>query len=96
MGRLSLPSVVLDNIAWGGKEPEGTGKYTGSLGEHQLQFLENLLPHIPHNQMLMLMMHIPVTGTSDAEKLYRLIEDRPYSMSISGHTHWQAHFFLDV
>ena len=87
--------VVLDNIAWGGKEPEGTGNYTGGLGREQLQFLENLLPHIPQNQMLMLMMHIPVIGTSDAEKLYRLIEDRPYSMSISGHTHWQAHFFLD-
>ena len=87
--------VVLDNVVWGGSKPEGTGTYTGGIGEDQLRFLENLLPHIPQNQMLMLMMHIPITGTADAEKLFRLIENRPYTMSIAGHTHWQAHFFLD-
>src|SRR5690606_27884924 len=37
----------------------------------------------------------PVTGMTDREQFYRLIEERPYTMSISGHTHWQAHLFLD-
>ena len=43
----------------------------------------------------MLMMHIPLTTTGDRKDLYRLIEKRPYTLSISGHTHWQAHQFID-
>lgn len=87
--------IVLDNVVWGGAKPDGSGSYTGGLGEEQLRFVENLLPHIPEDELLFLMMHIPITGTSDAERLFRLIEDRPYTMSISGHTHWQEHVFLD-
>jgi hypothetical protein len=86
--------IVLDNIDWGGSKPDGTGSYTGGLGKEQLTFIENLMPHIPENELIMLLMHIPVYNTKDAEKLYRLIEDRPYSLSISGHTHWHAHRFL--
>ena len=87
--------VVLDNVVWGGRKPEGSGSYTGGLGADQLKFVENLLPHIPEDELIMFMMHIPITGTSDAEALFRLIENRPYTMSISGHTHWHAHLFLD-
>ena len=43
----------------------------------------------------MLLMHIPLTGTVDRQSLYRLIEKRPYTLSLSGHTHWQAHQFID-
>lgn len=86
--------VVLDNIQWGGAKPDGTGAYTGGLGERQLKFLENLLPHIPEHQLILFMMHIPLMGTEDRERLYRLIEHRPYTMSIAGHTHWQAHLHL--
>jgi 3',5'-cyclic AMP phosphodiesterase CpdA len=71
-----------------------TGTYTGGLGERQLKFLENLLPHIPEHQLILFMMHIPLMGTQDRERLYRLIEHRPYTMSIAGHTHWQAHLHL--
>jgi hypothetical protein len=87
--------VVLDNVHWGGAKPQGTGSYTSALGERQLKFLQNLLPRIPRNQLVLFMMHIPITATADRERLFRLIEDRPYTMSISGHTHWQAHFHLD-
>ncbi|MBX3747705.1 MAG: calcineurin-like phosphoesterase family protein [Verrucomicrobiae bacterium] len=88
--------VVLDNIQWGGAKPEGTGTYTGGLGERQLTFLANLLPHLPEHQLILFMMHIPLTGTADRERLFRLIEHRPYTMSIAGHTHWQAHLHLDA
>ena len=95
--------VVLDNVMWGGsKKSGGTGGYTGELGEEQLTFLENLLPHLPENELLMLMMHIPLktsesalTPSPERDRLFRLIEKRPYTMSISGHTHWHAHMFLD-
>lgn len=81
--------VVLDNIRWDGSN------YHGGLGEQQLAFIENLLAHIPEDELIMFMMHIPLPETEDREALFRLIEDRPYTMSISGHRHWQAHFFLD-
>ena len=95
--------VVLDNVKWGGaKASGGTGSYTGELGPEQLTFLENLLPHFPENELLMLMMHIPLKDTPNPEpappdnaKLFRLIENRPYTMSIAGHEHWHAHVFLD-
>lgn len=83
--------IALDNVTWQGR---GNG-YIGKLGSQQLQFIENLLPHIPEEDLILLMMHIPVTGQQDNQELFRLIEDRPYTMSISGHTHWQAHHFLD-
>ena len=95
--------VVLDNVMWGGsKKSGGSGSYTGALGSQQITFLENLLPHFPEDQMLMLMMHIPLKSreaplnpNSDYRRLFRLIEKRPYTMSISGHTHWHAHMYLD-
>ena len=34
------------------------------------------------------MRHSPLQDTDDWEKLFDMIEDRPYTMSISGHTHW--------
>ncbi len=87
--------VVLDDVMWGGAKPAGTGAYTGGLGAEQLEFLRNYLPHVDPSRLLVFMMHIPLMGVADREELFRLIEDRPYTMSISGHTHWQAHFFLD-
>jgi hypothetical protein len=87
--------VVLDNIRWGGAKPGGTGKYGGELGAAQLVFLENLLPLIPENRLILFMMHVPLQAMEDRLQLFRMIEDRPYTMSISGHTHWQGHFFLD-
>ncbi len=95
--------IALDNVLYrGSKKKGGQGGYIGELGEEQLQFLANLLPHIPENELLVLMMHIPLrasdgagNSTSDRENLFRLIEQRPYTMSISGHTHWHAHQFLD-
>ncbi|MCP5517091.1 MAG: calcineurin-like phosphoesterase C-terminal domain-containing protein [Verrucomicrobiales bacterium] len=86
--------VVLDNVQWGGAKPAGTGKYTAGLGEDQLVFIENLLAHVPEDRLVLFMMHIPIMNMADRERLFRLIEPRPYTMSISGHTHWQAHFHL--
>ena len=39
-------------------------------------------------------MHIPLTTMENRTELYRLIEKRPYSLSISGHTHWHAHQYI--
>ena len=86
--------IALDNVIWGGEKPEGSGGYTGGLGEQQLEFLRNYLPHVDRDRLLVLMMHIPLFNTADREELFRMIEDRPFTFSISGHTHWHAHRFL--
>tara|TARA_R110002096_G_scaffold105923_4_gene233059 strand:+ start:153 stop:1703 length:1551 start_codon:yes stop_codon:yes gene_type:complete len=84
--------IVLDNVNWRGRE----NGYDGNLGADQLTFLKNLIPQLPEDEMLVLLMHIPLGLTKDREELFRLIEHRPYTLSLAGHTHWQAHQFLDA
>ena len=85
--------VVLDNINWIVPEDpvQGPGHYVGEFGEAQLEWLKRDLELTESKQMVVLMMHIPVEGCRDAQQLYRLIEDRPLCVSISGHTHFHAH-----
>lgn len=87
--------LVLDDVMWGGAKPKGSGSYTGGFGEKQIRFIKNDLQHVDPEKLVVLMMHIPLTGVADREEVYRLIEDRPYTLSISGHTHWQAHVLID-
>jgi hypothetical protein len=83
--------LVLDNVLWGGEAPGGSGSYTGGLDQAQLDFIRNDLSRVPEDKLVVLMMHIPLTSMINREDLYRLIENRPYTFSISGHTHWQSH-----
>ncbi len=88
--------VVLDNIDWivPKKGERGKPRYAGGFGKQQLEWLKKDLSLIDENQMVVLLMHIPITGCSDAQELYRLIEKRPLCISMSGHTHYHAHRFL--
>ena len=87
--------VVLDNIEWTVPEKAKKGKYQGGLGKEQIEFVKNDLDQIPEDQLVVLMMHIPLKGVKDRQALYRLIENRPFCMSISGHTHTHEHHFID-
>ena len=40
------------------------------------------------------MMHIPLPKVGNRRELYRLIEKRPHTLSISGHEHWHAHKYI--
>ncbi len=91
----SVHFMVLDDIAWSGSTPEQRGRYTGGLGADQMAFIRNDLALIPDDQLIVLMMHIPLTGVGDRQELYRLIEERPYAFSISAHTHYLEHKFID-
>lgn len=84
--------VVLDNIYW--RIKDGKGGYEGQFGDTQLAWLEKDLALVPEEKLVVLTMHIPVTRCNDREALYRLIEDRPYTLSVSAHTHTQEHVFL--
>ncbi len=108
--------IVLDDVTWiGAQDGEAKGRYTGGLGAQQLEWVKNDLAQIPREQMVVLMMHIPLADPADYDRkeeaglikreggrfreadrqaLYRLIENRPFCMSISGHTHFQEHAFV--
>ena len=76
-------------MMWNGLGKKRT--YRGGLDDDQLTFIKNDLELVPKEKLIMLMMHIPLNNVGNRQKLYRLIEERPYTMSISGHTHWHAH-----
>jgi hypothetical protein len=86
--------LVLDDIEWLVPEPGGKGSYRGGLGGDQMEFIRNDLALIPEDQLVVLMMHIPLVDVADRQELYRLIEKRPFCISISGHTHHHEHRFI--
>jgi len=86
--------MVLDDVRWLREKATGKGRYVGGLGETQMEFIRNDLAMIPADQMVVLLMHIPLTGVEDRQELYRLIEKRPFALSFSAHTHYQQHVFI--
>ncbi len=87
--------VVIDNVDWGSHGSAGKKTYRGGMGEEQIEFIKNDLTLVPEEKLVCLIMHVPLIDVGDRQDLYRLIEERPYTMSISGHTHWHAHLFID-
>ncbi len=83
--------LVLDDVTWVGAQEGKKGHFYGGFGERQLQFIRNDLAAIPAEQLVVLMMHIPLEGAVDRQELYRLIEQRPAAVSISAHTHYMEH-----
>jgi hypothetical protein len=67
----------------------------GGIGKEQLRFIETDLDQIPEDQMVVLLMHIPLLNTEDRHGLYRLIEKRPFCISVSGHTHHHEHVWIN-
>jgi hypothetical protein len=86
--------IVLDNIEWYVEPATGQGKYRGGLDQQQLAFVQNDLASLPADQLVVLMMHVPLTKVHNQQQLYRLIERRPFCLSISGHQHYHEHRFI--
>ncbi|MCA9211894.1 MAG: calcineurin-like phosphoesterase family protein [Planctomycetales bacterium] len=85
--------LVLDDVEWLIDEKD-EGRYQGGLGAEQVQFIRNDLSLIPDDQLVVLMMHIPLNHVRDRHDLYRLIEQRPFCMSVSAHLHRHQHRFI--
>jgi hypothetical protein len=83
--------VVLDDVEFLG---QGKG-YKGGIGPRQMEWIKNDLALVPMQQLVVFLMHIPLVGVEDRQELYRLIEARPNVISVSGHTHYQEHVFID-
>lgn len=87
--------IVVDDVIWHGAKDGKDGGYKGGLGPRQMAFIRKDLELIPENQLVVLMMHIPLIQVEDRQELYRLIEKRPFALSVSAHTHFQEHVFID-
>lgn len=85
--------LVLDDVEWL-IDDEGDGSYRGGLGEDQMEFIRNDLEAISNDQLVVLLMHIPLVDVHDRQPLYRLIEQRPFCMSVSAHRHVHYHRFI--
>ncbi|MDA1015410.1 MAG: calcineurin-like phosphoesterase family protein [Planctomycetota bacterium] len=86
--------VVLDDINWIYSPETKKGRYEGGFGPEQVQFLKNDMALIPADQMVVLLMHIPLHETKDKLDIFRQIEQRPFCISISGHRHHHEHKFI--
>lgn len=87
--------IVLDDVDWGHLNQGGKRTYRGGLDADQIEFVKNDLALVEEERLVMLMMHIPLLNVGNRSELFRLIEKRPHTISVSGHTHWQAHQYLD-
>jgi hypothetical protein len=80
------------------------GSYAGRIGEHQLQFVRNLLAHINRDHLVVVSMHIPLVShkdpsnpsdsTIDRRALLELLSGRPHTVSFAGHMHTTEHHYL--
>ncbi len=82
--------VVLNNPYFGQKSG-----YTAKLDFTQMSWLRRDLALVPKDQLVVLMMHIPLHRMADRAEIFSLLQDRPNTFSISGHTHTMYHIFYD-
>jgi hypothetical protein len=85
----SVHFVVLNNPYFG----QESG-YGAKLDERQMEWLRNNLEQVPDDRLVVLMMHIPLDSMTDAEEIYRLLEKRPHTLSLSSHRHVAMQYFL--
>ena len=98
--------VMLDDVDYLGPDrskPNGSGKYRGRLDPAQLDFVRNLLAHVPDDKLIVVATHIPLRTYLDNEPyqnltnrddLFKLLAGRRYTLSLSGHTHTTEHHYF--
>jgi hypothetical protein len=94
--------IVLDDVIY---PNQITGHhYVGGLRESHFQFIENSLQFVPEDHLVVLCMHIPLFNeapwgetflNSHRERLFNLLRNHPFTLSLSGHTHTQRHHYFD-
>ena len=98
--------IMLDDVDYLGPDrskPNGSGKYRGRLDPAQLDFVRNLLAHVPDDKLIVVATHIPLRTYLDSEPyqnltnrddLFKLLAGRRYTLSLSGHTHTTEHHYF--
>lgn len=82
--------IGLNNIFF-----KSDGKYKPHFTEEQLAFVANYLKLVSENKLVMLMMHAPIVACDNREEMYRLLDNRNHTFSVSGHVHEQINLFVD-
>ena len=93
--------VGLDDVIY---RPGQKPAYIGGLREDQFAFLEAYLPTVPHDRLLVVMVHIPLFEPegrdtfrdADRARLFALLARHPRVLVLSGHNHTQQHVFHDA
>jgi hypothetical protein len=92
--------IVLDNVVYGGAsgEERAPGSYAGGLSKRQLEFVENYLANVPKDRLVVLAMHIPFDSppysVPEHPELLELLADRPHTLSLAAHMHFQESQFF--
>ncbi len=87
--------IVLDDVHWKGVDEKGAGRgYGAGLGADQVEFIRRDLALTPKDQLVVLMMHIPITEVTEKQEVFDMLSKRPFTLSVSGHTHFQEHRFI--
>lgn len=97
--------IVLDDVVWKGFDglntsgKPRTGNYQGRLRDDQFEFIDNLLGTIPRDELVVLLMHIPIVSGGEQHRidnrarLFEVLSSHPHTLSLSGHTHLQSHTY---
>jgi hypothetical protein len=92
--------IVLDDVIYAGANLDGSpGAYAGGLTQDQLDFVRGYLALVPEDELVVVAMHIPISGRGkhgipERRALLEALSDHPHTLSLSAHTHYQSqHFF---
>jgi C terminal of Calcineurin-like phosphoesterase len=90
---------LLDNV-----EYLGGSRYRGAFGQRQIQFVRNVLAHVPADRLVVLSMHIPLVcrldpanpadTTVDCRALLQALSGHRHTVSFAGHLHATEHHYL--
>ncbi|KOS05508.1 metallophosphoesterase [Flavobacterium akiainvivens] len=91
--------IVLDDVIY--PDPRDNEGYWGGFSQSQLAFIENDLKQVPKDRLIVLAMHIPLSEPwddafrdEDRTRLFEILKDFPYTLSLSAHTHLQKQDFF--
>ena len=85
--------INIDNVSFY-RDEENKPRYFSEVGEQQLTFIQNDLAFVSKDQLVVVSLHIPLTEMRDVKKLMNLLGDRPHTLSLSAHTHFQRDDFV--
>jgi len=84
---------MIDNITAVWDENSGSSTYWAEYTQEALEFIKNDLSLVPKNKLVVLMFHIAFPG-GNSEDVFKLLKDRPNTLSLAGHGHEIIqHFF---
>jgi len=86
---------------WPADRKPSTGNYRGGVGDRQLEFVDNYLELVPPDDLVVLLFHIPIEMDGpgvhripEQRRLFEILSSHPRTLSVSGHTHFQRHWFF--